>query len=88
MKYLIYKPVDKSNWKDLEGLFECKGGPHNCWCMVWRHMEEGTDRAKKADKKASLEYYVDNEKPVGLLCYHNSEAIAWCSIAPRESYRK
>lgn len=35
-----------------------------------------------------MENYVTTEKPIGLLCYHNSEAIAWCSIAPRESYRE
>jgi GNAT superfamily N-acetyltransferase len=88
MAELLYTPVDNSNWTDLEKLFECKGGPHNCWCMVWRNMKEGTDRANKADKKASLGNYVQNQNPVGLLCYDNSEAIAWCSIAPRESYRE
>jgi GNAT superfamily N-acetyltransferase len=89
MKELRYTPVDKSNWTDLEKLFESRGGPHNCWCMVWRNMNEGADRANKADKKSSLENYVTAEKPVGLLCYHNSsEAIAWCSIAPRESSRE
>jgi GNAT superfamily N-acetyltransferase len=88
MTALLYIPVDTSNWTDLEKLFECKGGPHNCWCMVWRNMNEGTDRANKADKKASLENYVDHQNPVGLLCYDHSEAIGWCSIAPRESYRE
>lgn len=87
MTELKYLPVDQSNWTDLEKLFESKGGPHNCWCMVWRNMNEGTDRANKADKKASLKNYVANQNPVGLLCYDNAEAIAWCSIAPRESYR-
>lgn len=84
---LSYSPVGESNWKDLEKLFESRGGPHNCWCMVWRNMKKGTDRASKADKKASLKNYVANQIPIGLLCYDESEAIAWCSIAPRESYR-
>jgi len=82
-----FVPVNKLNWPDLERLFESKGGPHHCWCMVWRNMNTGTDRTNKADKKASLKSYVDHEFPVGLLCYDNSEPIAWCSIAPRESYR-
>jgi len=88
MTKLNYKPVDKSNWTDLEKLFESKGGPHNCWCMVWRNMKERTDRANKADKKKSLKDHVDNKTPIGLLCYDSSKAIAWCSIAPRESYRE
>lgn len=87
-KDLRFIPVGKSNWRDLETLFESKGGPHNCWCMVWRNMNEGTDRANKDDKKASLKAYVDKGYPVGLLCYDISEPVAWCSIAPRESYRE
>ena len=83
----IYKPVDTSNWKDLEKLFESRGGPHDCWCMVWRDMAEGKDRADKTHKKASLKSYVQEKVPIGLLCYVNEEPVAWCSIAPRESYR-
>lgn len=83
-----YKPVDESNWKDLEKLFESKGGPHNCWCMVWRKMHADSDRSSKAAKKASLKNHVDQKIPIGLLCYSGSEPIAWCSIAPRENYRK
>ncbi len=88
MTELRYTPVDESNWIDLEKLFESKGGPHNCWCMVWRNMNKGGDRAKKTDKKESLQAYVANQNPIGLLCYDNEEAVAWCSIAPRESYRE
>jgi len=88
MNNLQFIPVNRSNWPDLEKLFENRGGPHNCWCMVWRNMNEGTDRANKTDKKESLKAYVYNEFPVGLLCYENSQPIAWCSIAPRESYRE
>ncbi len=88
MDNLNYLPVDQSNWADLEKLFESKGGPHHCWCMVWRKMNEGTNRANKDDKKEALKNYVATQKPVGLLCYADSEPIAWCSIAPRESYRE
>jgi GNAT superfamily N-acetyltransferase len=88
MLELSYTPVDKSNWTDLEKLFECKGGPHNCWCMVWRNMNTGTDRANKIDKKESLRTYVNSQTPVGLLAYDNSEPVAWCSIAPRDSYKE
>lgn len=88
MTKLSYTPVDESNWTDLEKLFESKGGPHNCWCMVWRSMNKGADRTQKADKKESLKNYVVSQKPIGLIGYDHSEAIAWCSIAPRESYRE
>jgi GNAT superfamily N-acetyltransferase len=50
-------------------------------------MKNGKSRTNKIDKKESLKQYVDNQTPVGLLCYNYSEPVAWCSIAPRESYR-
>ncbi|WP_081413673.1 GNAT family N-acetyltransferase [Eisenibacter elegans] len=56
--------------------------------MVWRNMEKGTDRVNKSDKKESLKNYIENEFPIGLLCYDISEPFAWCSIAPRDSYRE
>ncbi|EMO78148.1 hypothetical protein LEP1GSC127_5155 [Leptospira kirschneri str. 200801925] len=28
-----------------------------------------------------------SKTPIGLIGYINQEAIAWCSIAPRETYR-
>jgi GNAT superfamily N-acetyltransferase len=55
--------------------------------MVWRDMNEGASRSDKAAKKASLKKYVTKKIPVGLLCYADKEPIAWCSIAPRESFR-
>lgn len=88
MRALRYRPVDQSNWADMEKLFESKGCPHHCWCMVWRNMNPGTDRANKADKKQSLKSYVEGNVPVGLLGYDKAEPVAWCSIAPRESYRE
>ena len=77
MNSLSYVAVDQSNWKDLEKLFESRGGPHNCWCMVWRKMIEGADRSKKQDKKKSLKSYIDNEKIVGLLCYDEKEPMVF-----------
>jgi len=85
---LTFKPVVKNNWHDLECLFESKGGPHHCWCMVWREMNEGKTRGNKADKKGALKGLIDRNIPIGLLCYHDLIPVAWCSIAPRETYRE
>ena len=84
---LTYRPVDTNTWDDLEKFFEAKGGPHFCWCMVWRPMAQELSRSKKADKKAALKSSVDCGEPVGILAYSDSEPVAWCSIAPRSSYR-
>ncbi|MEM7484186.1 MAG: GNAT family N-acetyltransferase [Bacteroidota bacterium] len=85
---LTFEAVGKNNWPDLEQLFESKGGPHSCWCMVWRNMKPQSNRSKKQDKKDSLKKYVEDKSPIGILCYHDSSPIAWCSIAPRHSYRE
>jgi hypothetical protein len=39
-------------------------------------MEKGTDRVNKSDKKESLKNYIENEFPIGLLCYDISEPFA------------
>ena len=84
---LDFFPVDQDRWKDLEKLFESRGGPHFCWCMVWRNMMNGKRRENKKDKKISLKSYVNRGIPVGILGFYDNEPVAWCSVAPRESFR-
>lgn len=86
-KDITIKSVDQTTWDDFESLFESKGGPSYCWCMVWREIEKGKSRSSKSDKKEALKNCVDHNIPVGLLAYKDSEPIAWCSIAPRDTYR-
>lgn len=81
------RPVCKTTWDDFETLFESKGGPNYCWCMAWRPMEKEKSRDSKSDKKEALKNSVDHDIPVGLLAYEGSNPIAWCSIAPRDTYR-
>jgi hypothetical protein len=39
-------------------------------------------------QKSIVEKLCRNQVPIGLLCYDKAEAIGWCSIAPRDSYRE
>lgn len=80
-------PVNQERWLDFEMLFESKGSPHNCWCTAWINVEKKGKKADKAEKKASIKKRVDDGVPIGLLAYSDNEPIAWCSIAPRETYR-
>lgn len=86
-KKLEFYPVDSTHWDDLAKLFESPGGPHYCWCMVWRNMINGKSRRNKLHKKNSLKNFADNKIPIRIMGYADNESIAWCSIAPRESYR-
>ena len=85
MKFDFY-PVDRDRWQDFERFFESKGSPHYCWCMVWRNYRN-RDKSTKSEKKLAIKKFVEDQIPIGLLGYHNNEPIAWCSIAPRESYK-
>lgn len=82
---IAFFEVDSSRWGDMEKLFESKGGPKNCWCMVWRG--KAKDRTDKVSRKASMKQLVQKDVPVGLLGYSGDMPVAWCSIAPRSTYR-
>ena len=84
MQNITFHEVDASRWDDLERLFESRGGPKSCWCMVWR---DGAKTAKGPDRKAAMKRYVCEGVPIGLLGYSGGEPVAWCSIAPRTTYR-
>lgn len=84
---LTFKPVDVSNKTDFERLFESKGGPKYCWCMAWRNAENGKTVTDSARKKEAMLQKIMNGTPVGILGYLDNEPVAWCSVAPRETYK-
>ena len=83
---LQFHEVDAGRWRDLERLFEAAGGPKYCWCMAWRPLP-GKLRTDPQAKKAALEHTVRQGVPVGILGYLDGEPVAWCSVAPRTTYR-
>lgn len=80
-------PVDRPRWSDLERFFEQRGGPHTCWCMVWRDMPSKL-RGDKVAKKAALKCRVDAGMPVGILAYEGDNPVGWCSVGPKTSFRR
>jgi len=82
------KPVTKATWSDLEILFEGRGGPKHCWCMVWRPLDGPRQAVKGPGRKRALKAMVEARTPVGLVGYHDGEPVAWCSIAPRDTHIK
>ena len=83
---LEFAPVTAERWGDLARLFEGRGGPSYCWCMVWREMPSG-ERGDHDAKRAALESRVREGVPIGILAYEDGEPVAWCSVAPRETFR-
>jgi GNAT superfamily N-acetyltransferase len=85
---LTFREVDQSTWPDFERLFESRGGPKACWCMVWRAMPRPGKGKLGAMRKAAISERVRSGIPIGILGYSDGEPVAWCSIAPRSTYRK
>jgi GNAT superfamily N-acetyltransferase len=88
MLALTFNEVDKDRWADFEQLFESRGGPKACWCMVWRAEGAEARLTKGADRKRAMEARIKRGVPVGLLGYSDDVPVAWCSIAPRATYRR
>ena len=85
---LVFHEVDQSRWPDFERLFESRGGPKSCWCMVWRATSQEARHTDGASRKAAMAKRVAARVPVGLLGYLEGEPVAWCSLAPRSTFRR
>ena len=85
MKFL---PVTTANHSDFLQLFDGPGGPKFCWCMVNRPMDPPYSKADNNTKQKAITQIVTDDKPIGILAYDDDDApIAWCSIAPFETYK-
>ncbi len=85
---LVFREVDQSRWPDFERFFEGRGCPSYCWCMAWRATPEEAKHPDGASRKAAMAKRIADGVPVGILGYLDDEPVAWCSIAPRSTYRK
>ena len=88
MPELSFHEVDESRWSDFERLFESRGSPTSCWCMVWRAEGAEARQIKGFQRKRAMEKRIRGGVPVGLLGYLDGEPVAWCLIAPRPTYRR
>jgi GNAT superfamily N-acetyltransferase len=84
---LTFREVTAEMWPDFEALFESRGGPKSCWCMVWRTSLAGSPATSGASRKAAMKEIIGAGVPVGILGYAGDVPVAWCSIAPRDTYR-
>ena len=87
-KNIKTKPVDKTNWSDFENLFRSKGAPSYCWCMTWRMTKDELKDNNTSSRYKFIKQRVWSDTPIGLLAYMDNEAIAWCSVAPRETHQR
>jgi GNAT superfamily N-acetyltransferase len=56
--------------------------------MVWRATPDEARRADGRSRKAAMARRVAEGTPVGILGYAAGVPVAWCSVAPRDTYRR
>ncbi len=83
-----FHPLTADRWPDLVKLFEHHGNPGYCWCMTWRAVSAEYQQLDSAGRKRALRSLVKTRVPIGILAYRADEPIGWCSIAPRETYKR
>lgn len=80
--------VTPDRWQDLERLFESRGRLRGCWCMIFRAGSDGNlPMAAGPERKREMRALTCAGVPVGLLGYSDGMPVAWCSVAPRETFR-
>lgn len=84
---LVVHEVTAERWADFDRLFSARGSPGYCWCMAWRADTKDAKSQTGTGRKALMQQRVRAGTPVGLLGYLDGEPVAWCSIAPFDSFR-
>ncbi|WP_404402646.1 GNAT family N-acetyltransferase [Pelagibacterium halotolerans] len=87
MEALRIKAIDAESWDDFERLFQSRGGPKYCWCMAWRASAEEVKAGGGVVRRSMIKARVKNGIPIGIVGLLEGEPVAWCSIAPRETFR-
>ena len=82
-----FRPVTVERLTDLADFSQCHGKFRYCSCMRWRMTSSAYRRSSKQDRVDALEELVRACTPVGILAYSEEQPVAWCSIAPRETYQ-
>ena len=66
---MTFRPVTAARWKDLEDLFESRGGPKYCWCMAWRATSRAASIVARPQRKSALKAASERRIPIGILGY-------------------
>jgi GNAT superfamily N-acetyltransferase len=81
-------PLTADRLPAFQRLFESRGTLRGCWCMIFRADVTGrVPPPNRAERNRAMRDLVEADHPVGLLGYADDAAVAWCSVAPRQSFR-
>jgi GNAT superfamily N-acetyltransferase len=83
---LEFQPLTPNRLGDLELLFGERGACGGCWCMYWRLTRAQYNIGKGEKNRRAMKAIVQAGETPGILAYADGEPVAWCSVAPRESF--
>ena len=83
---LSFAPLTPRVWGDFEELFGTRGACGGCWCMWWRQKHSEFERNKGERNRKAMKALVESGEVPGILAYDGGRPVAWCSVAPRESF--
>ena len=86
---LTFEQLSRKNWSLFLQLFGERGACGNCWCMFFRLGYKDFVAGKQDDgNKDAMKELVWEQRPTGVLCLYQGQAIGWCAFAPREDFLK
>ena len=85
---ISYLPLSIKTWDPFVELFGDKGACGGCWCMTMRLKTSEYEKNKGEGNKKVMHEMVKHGKPLGILAFEGTQAIGWCSISPREQYKR
>jgi GNAT superfamily N-acetyltransferase len=83
---LEFYPLTPERWSDFEALFGRRGACGGCWCMWWRLKRSEFEKHKGESNRRAIKKIVESGEIPGLLAYVGKNPVAWCAVAPRDSY--
>ena len=83
---LTVHPLTPERWSDFEALFGPRGACGGCWCMWYRLKRSDFEKQKGEGNRLAMKELVDSGEIPGILAYRSDQAVAWCSVGPRETF--
>ncbi|KPJ78059.1 MAG: hypothetical protein AMJ54_05685 [Deltaproteobacteria bacterium SG8_13] len=84
--HLRWLPLTPERWSDFEKLFGERGACGGCWCMLWRLKRSDFERQKGEGNRRAMKSIVASGPAPGILGFIDQQPVAWCSVAPRETF--
>lgn len=87
-KRFSFRSLAPNDFKAVEKLFGAAGACGGCWCMYWRVPSTGKywEEHKGAPNRRAFKRLVESGRATGVLAFDGADAVAWCSVGPRQDF--